>query len=241
MLKETILMEPVLGYPDETSAFIVTQMRLVLAFGWCWLNSKRVTPEPLPLQARRYPQQRETTAPPRGRLPCSCLGTGKWRPYLEGKSCKDFGNRSPKTLITDHQALCWFSGRVNNLGDLLVGSSDSRTSNCKSCNGLGCSTMFQTHFRESQRLHLYLVLWKRRPHKDTHRAWAPVDCLLPDDDVLDWIQCDGCDRWYHQACVKINRQQATDLDLYTCPTCIGNHRTPTLSNESEKAMPTAFP
>ena len=153
----------------------------------------------------------------------------KWRPYLEGKTCK---------VVTDHQALCWLFRKTKHSGKLarwILRLQDFR---------------FQIVYRPGVQHHVpdalsripettpvLGVVEKMAPQQDTHQAsqaCAAMTCLLPDDDVLDWIQCDDCDHWYHHACVNMNRQQATDLDLYTCPTCIGNHHTPTLSNATEK-------
>ena len=50
---------------------------------------------------------------------------------------------------------------------------------------------------------------------------AASRCVRPDEELIDWIQCDDCDNWYHQTCVNIDPQEAEDLDRYSCPSCVG--------------------
>ena len=36
---------------------------------------------------------------------------------------------------------------------------------------------------------------------------------------IDWVQCDGCELWYHLKCVGLKPDQCTDDDDYHCPMC----------------------
>ncbi|KIW05702.1 uncharacterized protein PV09_03562 [Verruconis gallopava] len=36
---------------------------------------------------------------------------------------------------------------------------------------------------------------------------------------VDWLQCDGCDQWYHVACSGLTTKQSKAIDKYYCPTC----------------------
>lgn len=36
---------------------------------------------------------------------------------------------------------------------------------------------------------------------------------------IDWVQCDGCELWYHLKCVGLTPDQCTDDDDYHCPAC----------------------
>lgn len=35
------------------------------------------------------------------------------------------------------------------------------------------------------------------------------------------VQCDQCDRWYHGLCVGVSPEDATTMDQFVCPTCMG--------------------
>lgn len=36
---------------------------------------------------------------------------------------------------------------------------------------------------------------------------------------IDWVQCDGCELWYHLKCVGLTPDQCSDDDEYHCPSC----------------------
>ena len=57
------------------------------------------------------------------------------------------------------------------------------------------------------------------PPSDNDEICADPGCHRPDDDILDWVYCDQCRRWYHQSCVGITPEEAEMIDLYICPSC----------------------
>ena len=50
-------------------------------------------------------------------------------------------------------------------------------------------------------------------------ACAALACMHPSTDPIEWIQCDHCDKWYHQLCVRIKKRQAEKMPKYSCPPC----------------------
>ena len=34
-----------------------------------------------------------------------------------------------------------------------------------------------------------------------------------------WVQCDGCQQWYHARCIGLSRKQLTRLDTFFCKSC----------------------
>lgn len=46
---------------------------------------------------------------------------------------------------------------------------------------------------------------------------AALDCILTGE-IIDWIQCDQCDRWFHDQCVGVNPEEADEID-FVCPFC----------------------
>ena len=50
-------------------------------------------------------------------------------------------------------------------------------------------------------------------------ACAASTCMHPSTDPIEWIQCDHCDKWYHQLCVHVKKRQAEKMPKYSCPPC----------------------
>ncbi|XP_017495738.2 transcription factor 19 [Manis javanica] len=48
-------------------------------------------------------------------------------------------------------------------------------------------------------------------------------CCLPQEETVRWVQCDGCDVWFHVVCVGCSIQAAMEAD-FRCPGChVGIH------------------
>lgn len=47
---------------------------------------------------------------------------------------------------------------------------------------------------------------------------AATCCYLPQEETVAWVQCDGCDVWFHVACVGYSIQTAREAD-FRCPGC----------------------
>ena len=48
-------------------------------------------------------------------------------------------------------------------------------------------------------------------YHDSQDMCASVDCLQPGkENVLDWVQCDACQLWYHAPCVLASSSSAID-------------------------------
>lgn len=43
---------------------------------------------------------------------------------------------------------------------------------------------------------------------------AAERCHLPQDDTVEWVQCDDCDAWYHVACVGCNYSAVKEADFH---------------------------
>ncbi|RKP15108.1 hypothetical protein BJ684DRAFT_7526 [Piptocephalis cylindrospora] len=35
-----------------------------------------------------------------------------------------------------------------------------------------------------------------------------------------WMQCDGCDEWYHCDCINVPAQEVDTYDRWHCPDCL---------------------
>ncbi|KAL0622784.1 Transcription factor 19 [Plecturocebus cupreus] len=49
-------------------------------------------------------------------------------------------------------------------------------------------------------------------------------CCLPQEETVAWVQCDGCDLWFHVACVGCSIQAAREAD-FRCPGCCAGIQT----------------
>ncbi|NXN20599.1 KDM5B demethylase, partial [Nycticryphes semicollaris] len=57
--------------------------------------------------------------------------------------------------------------------------------------------------------------------EDDDAICPAVNCLQPEGDEVDWVQCDGsCNQWFHQVCVGISPEMAEKED-YICISCSG--------------------
>ncbi|XP_053153640.1 transcription factor 19 [Hemicordylus capensis] len=47
---------------------------------------------------------------------------------------------------------------------------------------------------------------------------AATRCCLPQDEIVEWVQCDSCDAWFHVACVGCSYSAVQEAD-FRCVTC----------------------
>ncbi|XP_046575592.1 PHD finger protein ALFIN-LIKE 7-like [Haliotis rubra] len=60
------------------------------------------------------------------------------------------------------------------------------------------------------------LITKAEDGEETGPVYCP--CRQPDDGGF-MIACDGCDEWFHGACVGVTETMAEAMDEYHCPTC----------------------
>ncbi|XP_069491285.1 transcription factor 19 [Ambystoma mexicanum] len=92
------------------------------------------------------------------------------------------------------------------------------------------STKSEPYGEEAQSLNVTPPNRKRRGRPRKHPTWnscqvltqtlytveqcAAERCHLPQDDTVQWVQCDDCDAWYHLACVGCNYNAVKDADFH---------------------------
>ena len=140
----------------------------------------------------------------------------KWRPYVEGRHV---------VVVTDHMALTWIFTTKTNLSPRLyrwVLRVQDFDIECK--------------FRKGK-LHVVPDAlsrdWRFEPVVSVgvidvstdHDTCDSVTCLKPTDDVVDWVQCDKCDRWFHCICVGVDHDEVQDPSYsYFCAECDRAHQ-----------------
>uniref|UniRef100_A0A8D2NE20 [histone H3]-trimethyl-L-lysine(4) demethylase n=1 Tax=Zonotrichia albicollis TaxID=44394 RepID=A0A8D2NE20_ZONAL len=76
--------------------------------------------------------------------------------------------------------------------------------------------------------------------EDEDAICPAVNCLQPEGDEVDWVQCDGsCNQWFHQVCVGISPEMAEKED-YICASCAGKQR-PSLTGQAVATASSALP
>ncbi|KAH0619006.1 hypothetical protein JD844_018605 [Phrynosoma platyrhinos] len=74
---------------------------------------------------------------------------------------------------------------------------------------------------ESQLLFSDMSFSEQEESEDEDAICPAVNCLQPEGDEVDWVQCDGCcNQWFHQVCVGVSPEMAEKED-YICATCTG--------------------
>uniref|UniRef100_A0A8D0GTH0 [histone H3]-trimethyl-L-lysine(4) demethylase n=1 Tax=Sphenodon punctatus TaxID=8508 RepID=A0A8D0GTH0_SPHPU len=74
---------------------------------------------------------------------------------------------------------------------------------------------------ESQLLLSDMSFSEQEDSEDEDAICPAVNCLQPEGDEVDWVQCDGsCNQWFHQACVGVSPEMAEKED-YICVSCTG--------------------
>ena len=53
---------------------------------------------------------------------------------------------------------------------------------------------------------------------DTNICYYP-DCKGDPAGKVNWIQCDGCDRWYHWSCLGLRKREVDAMDDFNCSEC----------------------
>lgn len=48
---------------------------------------------------------------------------------------------------------------------------------------------------------------------------AAPKCKQPVGKEVTWVQCDGCDQWFHLTCVGLKKRQLNTIKDYTCVVC----------------------
>ncbi|XP_025106262.1 lysine-specific demethylase 5A-like isoform X3 [Pomacea canaliculata] len=54
---------------------------------------------------------------------------------------------------------------------------------------------------------------------DNDEDCSATKCLRPVGEEVNWVQCDGCELWFHLLCVGLGKEQVTEEEDYVCHTC----------------------
>lgn len=54
---------------------------------------------------------------------------------------------------------------------------------------------------------------------DSDEACAAEKCQHPTGQNVDWVQCDGCEGWFHYICVGLKAGDVLEDEDYMCLAC----------------------
>ena len=120
----------------------------------------------------------------------------KWRPFIEG---------SHITVLTDHKALVWMLRNSALKGKLVRWALRLQEFD------------YTVHYRPGIQNMIPDAL-SRAPQicsidYDSNVCFHE-DCIGDPSKVVNWVQCDACDKWYHCRCLNLTKEEADNLDLY---------------------------
>ncbi|KAF8845107.1 hypothetical protein BDN67DRAFT_893540 [Paxillus ammoniavirescens] len=85
------------------------------------------------------------------------------------------------------------------------------------------STRSEDHasdFEKENRLRTGGAKSQSKVTKDGKSKDMPTFCLCSQpDDGSPMVCCSECSEWYHFRCVKLSAEEASELEVYVCPTC----------------------
>ncbi|KAH7729930.1 Lysine-specific demethylase 5A [Aphelenchoides avenae] len=66
----------------------------------------------------------------------------------------------------------------------------------------------------------------------TNDTCAHKNCRRPQSELINWVQCDNCEEWYHSLCI-LGTEKAVDEDEFHCGCAKNGKRTPMLAQHSK--------
>lgn len=140
-------------------------------------------------------------------------GLEKWRDIIEGRHT---------VVITDHRALTWIFSTKQNLAPrvyrwvLRVQDFDSEVKFRP-----GKYQVVPDALSRDSRFEPVMevgIVDKIVTSDNESDEYCSSHCYSPQDDIVDWIQCEKCFKWFHDVCVGVNPGEADNLD-FKCNLC----------------------
>lgn len=213
VLKNALTIEPVLGYPDQTSPFVVHTDASDVGLGAVLTQKQGSETRTIAFASRSLSSAEKNYSTTEKECLAVIWALEKWRPYLEGRPCK---------VVTDHQALCWLFRKRKQTGRLarwVLRLQDY---------------CFQVVYRPGSQHHVPDALSRScgnpglvgvveemptDPDDEHGEKCADPNCRQPQNDIIDWVFCEHCRKWYHQSCVSVTAEEAERIEHYSCPYC----------------------
>ena len=153
----------------------------------------------------------------------------KWKPYVLGQLCQ---------VYTDHEAIYWLWYKAELSRRLIRWILRMQEFNLQIFHKpgkemIGCfiSRMFEGTQIEQEGKDSPEIDYLEEEEEETSEKF-PIkiigsvsetcdakECKSPKDKVINWIQCDSCQKWLHMVCVGMQKKVADRIDFYTCSGC----------------------
>ena len=140
---------------------------------------------------------------------CVVWALEKWHLYVEGSHC---------IVFSDHQALAWLWKNQTIKGRLIRWVLRLQ------------DFQFEIRYRPGveqvvpgalSRAPVIASIVSSSPPKvdyEQNECYAE-GCKGDDVDLVDWVQCDSCEKWFHFKCVSLTTSQAEAMQEYYCKAC----------------------
>ena len=224
-MKSILASEPVLVYPDLSRSFVIHTDASNTGLGAVLLQEIDGELHTIAYASRSLDVCEQNYSTTERECLAVIWALEKWRVYLEGKRFQ---------VVTDHQALTWLfkkarltgkfarwvlrlqdfcfdvtyrPGALHVVPDALSRAHDSPI--------VGNVQSFQTPAPANSTPNDNSTI----DDDSTDENCAAPLCENPQTNPIDWIQCDGCDRWYHLLCVRLKQKVAQQIPSYSCPRC----------------------
>ena len=213
-LKDKLSSAPCLAHPDPTGDYELHTDASGVGLGACLNQVQGGILRPIGYSSRTLNSAERNYSATEREILAVVWALEKWRPYIEGKHV---------VVVTDHMALTWIFTTKTNLSPRLyrwvlrVQEFDIEIKYRKGRLHVVPDALSRDH-RFDPVLSVGVI------DVDTGDDCDHVRCLKPTTEIIDWIQCNQCLRWFHDECVGVDPELAKEMD-FLCDRCNCNKGT----------------
>ncbi|KAJ8018861.1 hypothetical protein HOLleu_42921 [Holothuria leucospilota] len=207
-LKGKLSSAPCLAHPDPTGTFELHTDASGVGVGACLNQIQNGILKPIGCSSRTLNLAERNYSATEREILAVVWALEKWRPYIEGKHV---------VVVTDHMALTWIFTTKTNLSPRLyrwvlrVQEFDIEVKYRKGKLHVVPDALSRDH-RFDPVLSIGVI------DIDTGDDCDHIRCLKPTTEIIDWIQCDQCLKWFHDECVGVDPELAEGLN-FQCDKC----------------------
>lgn len=147
---------------------------------------------------------------------------GKISP-IDGKTPKGVVKKKTLPKALEKKKKEGIGGGAGGVGGLGGGGGPSKEGPKKKTTGVGRKKKMQSATSNS--------LQSDDDDDDTDEACAASKCQHPGGQNVDWVQCDGCEGWFHYICVGLKAGDVHEDEEYMCLKCTTKQPVPKVGDD----------